>query len=789
MSRTARTASLSKSLHARRRAFERQTLGVPGLSAMLGALAQPSLGLGLVVAGVFALACTLLAGWAREQPLVAVGRVMSETRLVRVDGLEVHDEALTRQKREMARESTPRVYVADRPVLEGLISSIARLPEALAGVTSLEAVDAGLRERFALADESLLAVMGIAAREDGRREWAIATQQLADLLCVQPILDGATYQRAQNEGTHQRVRVVVGEQSRPVLRRELVSIEDKETLRRLAELLARDAGFNGPARAVVRERIVRVGAPTFTFDEAETVRAQTASAETVQPVTIVSPRRQVIFERGEELSPAQAQMFRAELEAFSNGQPFWARVVRWVSLAGACGGISCALAGYAVLFAPRIRRRTSRMIGVAAVLLAMLALACAGTVLKPELVGAATVLPTAMVAVLICIGYDRRTALAFGLLHGLLVCLSLRQSIAVMATIVTGVAFVVTTLREVRDRKSLVRCGVLTGAGLAAATIVFGLIDRPIDWESVRELLLDAGLAGAGMLIVSGLTLFVLPVIERAFNVTTGMTLTELRDPKQPLLRELQLRAPGTYTHSLNVASIAESAAEAIGCDSLLTYVGAMYHDVGKMNKPEYFVENQTGGPNRHDRLSPAMSLLIVVGHVKDGVELAREFRLPPRIQHFIEAHHGTTLVEFFYHRARTIALASPDRDREGEPDMNVPDEFEYRYTGPKPRTKEVAIVMIADAVESAARAMGEPTPARIETLTREIANKRLLDGQFDDCELTMSDLSKIVDSIARTVTSMYHGRVPYPTGRAEAESPTQLMTGPAGKAAAMAGT
>jgi cyclic-di-AMP phosphodiesterase PgpH len=271
---------------------------------------------------------------------------------------------------------------------------------------------------------------------------------------------------------------------------------------------------------------------------------------------------------------------------------------------------------------------------------------------------------------------------------------------------------------------------------------------------------------------VGGFILFLLPVIERAFNVTTGMTLVDLRDPKQPLLKELQFRAPGTYNHSLNVAAVAEAAADAIGCDSLLTYVGALYHDVGKMNKPEYFVENQVGSTNKHDKLSPAMSLLVVVGHVKDGMELAREFELPSKIQQFIEGHHGTTLVEFFYHRARQQALKGKDGQELDPEDTYVPDEFEYRYPGPKPRTKEVAILMVADAVESAARAMTDPTPSRIDALVRTIANKRLLDGQFDDCELTLKELHIIVESISRTVTSMYHGRIAYPTG--EVERPTE---------------
>ena len=218
----------------------------------------------------------------------------------------------------------------------------------------------------------------------------------------------------------------------------------------------------------------------------------------------------------------------------------------------------------------------------------------------------------------------------------------------------------------------------------------------------------------------------------------------------------------------------AAPAADAVGANSLLTYVGGLYHDIGKMNKPEYFIENRVGGGNRHDKLSPALSLLVIVGHVKDGVELAIEFGIPKVLRHFIEAHHGTTLVEYFFHRAKQKAKAAAaqedseigDLDREEDDSEldGMPDEVEYRYPGPRPQTKEVAILMVSDAVESATRTLEDPTPARIETLVRDLANKRLLDGQFDDCELTLRELNQICESIARTVTSIYHGRVAYPS-------------------------
>ena len=259
---------------------------------------------------------------------------------------------------------------------------------------------------------------------------------------------------------------------------------------------------------------------------------------------------------------------------------------------------------------------------------------------------------------------------------------------------------------------------------------------------------------------VSFVVLGLLPTIERLFDITTGMTLAELRDPRQPLLRQLQQKAPGTYNHSLQVANIAEAAADAIGADSLLLYVGAMYHDIGKMSKPEYFIENQTGGPSKHDKLSPAMSLLVIIGHVKDGIELAREYGIPRSLLHFIEAHHGTTLVEYFFHAAKTQV-------QEGDRKDSV-EEVEFRYPGPKPQTKEAAILMLSDCVESASRAMGEPNPSRIESLVRELSRKRLADGQFDHCDLTFRELSLVEDAIINRVSAIHHGRISYPSGKTD---------------------
>jgi cyclic-di-AMP phosphodiesterase PgpH len=326
--------------------------------------------------------------------------------------------------------------------------------------------------------------------------------------------------------------------------------------------------------------------------------------------------------------------------------------------------------------------------------------------------------------------------------------------------LMSGCGAMLLQLRDVRHRNSLIRAAVVTAIIVAVGSILLGLYRVPLVSGAMSAIVMNAAWAPGHHR--RRLPDARHPAVDRArFDITTGMTLAELRDPKQPLLRQLQQKAPGTYNHSLQVANVAEAAADAIGANSLLVYVGALYHDIGKMNKPEYFIENQAGGVNKHDKLSPAMSLLVIVGHVKDGIELAREYGLPRSIQHFIESHHGTTLVEYFYHAARSQAEAKARR----RSDRSTVEEVEFRYPGPKPQTKEAAIMMLSDAVESATRAMADPNPARIENIVREMSHKRLMDNQFDQCDLTFRELALIEDAIISRLCAIHHGRISYPKG------------------------
>ena len=364
----------------------------------------------------------------------------------------------------------------------------------------------------------------------------------------------------------------------------------------------------------------------------------------------------------------------------------------------------------------------------------------------------AELIPLLLFAMTVAIAYHQELALLLSAAMSLVVVLGLGQGLPEYVTLLSASATAIFLLGRIRTRSKLIYVGLCCGAvGVLTSIGVHVLDGQPLNYILFRE----AGRVGLCSIAAGFLMTGLLPFIEKAFGVLTDISLLEIGDIAHPLLQELVRRAPGTYNHSINVASIAEAAAESIGAHGLLVRVGAYFHDIGKMLKPGYFVENQGIDPDRHQDLMPAMSTLIIIAHIKDGADLARQHHLPQPIIDFILQHHGTTLVEYFYRRA--------NRQSEADPNAAEVDESSYRYPGPKPATKEAAVMMVADAVESASRALVEPAPARIEALVHEIALKRLLDGQFDDCGLTLQELQVIEESLVKSLTAVYHGRVKYP--------------------------
>jgi hypothetical protein len=393
--------------------------------------------------------------------------------------------------------------------------------------------------------------------------------------------------------------------------------------------------------------------------------------------------------------------------------------------------------------------------------------------------------PLPMFAMICTLAYAQETALlsvvalgfVLGLTSGRLEALpevpSLSSSLPLIVKLDLPYALVMTAgavtavlgTRRVREQSQPVLVGLNCGivqASLVLAMALMGSSFQPstlADPARLQAFLGDPGWALAGGLISGAIVTCLLPVIERFFDFVTERRLLELADPSNELLRLLREKAPGTYQHTLNVSQLASNAAEAIGADRLLAEVGTFYHDIGKVAKPEYFVENMGEDKSIHDRLRPSMSKMIIVGHVKEGMALAREARLPQKLIDMIPMHHGTTVIEYFYQKARRTMADEED----------APSDVDYRYPGPKPRFKEAGILMLADMVEAIAKTELHPNPSRFRSMVHDQILKRLLDGQLDESDLTLNDLRVIEESFVRTLTNMYHARIKYPSSEGDA--------------------
>jgi cyclic-di-AMP phosphodiesterase PgpH len=369
----------------------------------------------------------------------------------------------------------------------------------------------------------------------------------------------------------------------------------------------------------------------------------------------------------------------------------------------------------------------------------------------------AEIIPVLVLIMVIAIAFNQVLASLTAFLVSMILTLSTVQDIGHFVIVVTVSISAAIALKSVPSRSTLIKVGFM--CSIAFFSVSWGI--NVLQSQAVTDVftdfeLLKASLRGAAWCLVAGyLVAGSLPFIESAFGTVTDISLLEMSDISHPLLQELVRSAPGTYNHSIAVATIGEAAADAIGANGLLVRVGAYFHDVGKMIKPEYFIENMSGDQtSRHESLNPAMSTLIIIGHVKDGVDLAHQHHLPKAIIDFVEQHHGTTLVEYFFREAEKVAQ---------EEETGTVEEAAFRYPGPKPQSKEAAVMMLADACESASRTLVEPTAKRIESLVDALAMKRLLDGQFEDSTLTLTELNTVKDTLTKSLIAIYHGRVKYP--------------------------
>lgn len=493
------------------------------------------------------------------------------------------------------------------------------------------------------------------------------------------------------------------------------------------------------------------GVPTLTYDEYETTKARERARAEVPEIFDQFKRGDLIVEQSQPIDAETLDLLRLEHENQVKSFTTADVINRWIASIGLCSALYGLLSVYLIRNEPKLASDTSKIILLCAVINIGLAFMRILSIQNWD----AETLPVAVGGMMVTIAFGMDVAIIITLGLSLLTCLTLGVGIDELIVLSAGTTAGIVTLGDVRSRTKLIRVGMTVGLVYFLMTWAAGLWQR-----DPLNLVLSISLWRAAWGVMAGFFLGgILPFLESNLGLLTGISLLELGDVRHPLLQELVRRAPGTYNHSVTVGALAESAAEQIGANALLVRVGAYFHDIGKMIKPEYFVENQPRGQvSRHKALNPSISTMIIIGHVKDGFELGREYNLPQPILDLIQQHHGTTLVEYFYNEASKREAASVD--------PVAVHESAFRYPGPAPQSREASILMICDAVESASRTLSDPTPSRLEALVDELVDKRLNDGQFDQCGLTLKELAEIKKSVTKSLIALYHARIKYPETR-----------------------
>jgi putative nucleotidyltransferase with HDIG domain len=498
--------------------------------------------------------------------------------------------------------------------------------------------------------------------------------------------------------------------------------------------------------------------PNITFNKQETELQKIEAKNSVKPIYFQVKKGEMIIREGEKVSATH--LLKLETLAQLTRNTLFPEMALSTAL---MVGILLALSYVILLRRPGIFRESSKTLAFLSLsLLLMFLVILLYNIVAEELARGFSfftaqvllfALPITLGAILISVFLGLEVAVAFSLIISILASIVLEGRVEFFIYFFLGSLLAAYGVRNCRERVVLIKTGMRVGVLNALIALLIQTLYGNL-YSTISALSLVAGFLGGALagVIATGF----LPLIEMAFGFTTDIKLLELSSLDQPVLKDLMVNAPGTYHHSVVVSNMVEVTAESIQANPLLAKVSAYYHDIGKITKPLYFVENQFKGENRHEKLAPSMSGLILISHVKDGVELAKRHRLGREIIDIIQQHHGTGLISFFYQKAKD------QNGRKGAKTVPVKEQ-DYRYPGPKPQTKEAGLVLLADAVEAASRTLGEPTPARIKGMVQKIINNLFSDGQLDECELTLKDLNQIAKSFTKTLSGIFHSRIDYP--------------------------
>jgi len=494
--------------------------------------------------------------------------------------------------------------------------------------------------------------------------------------------------------------------------------------------------------------------PNITANSHETEARKKAAAEKIKPVLYMIKKGEMLLREGERVTPLQIRKLKAvEDQADTHRVP----------LAGS-GAVALLTAILIIQYHVRLKGRMASakygnkdLLFISCIMVAFIIVVKISTTLPDAwFLGLPLSRPVSPVgfgiplsagAMIVCLFMGRETALIFALALALCASMLLQGNLETFIYFILSCTMASWWLQDCRERKIIIKTGAKLGLLNAVLAVVINVY---LGTASLATLPFDVTVAFLGGIGAGIITAGMAPVVEMVFHYTTDITLLELANLDQPILRRLMLEAPGTYHHSVVVGSLVEAAAAEIGANPILSKVCGYYHDIGKLKQPLYFIENQSNGRNRHDKLAPSMSALILIAHVKNGVEIARDHKLGQSIIDTIQQHHGSSLISYFFEKAKTV---------KGADAVKIDD---FRYPGPRPQTREAGLVMLADIVEAASRTLDNPTPSRIQGLVQNLINKVFSDGQLDHCELTLKDLHLIAKSFNKILNGIHHHRIEY---------------------------